>query len=213
MIFNFLDIEQFISIVIIHLFAVISPGPDFAVVVKQSLKGRPSGVFTSLGIALGILFHASYCILGVSYFIIENNYIFNTIKIAGGLYLCFLGVSSFLSNRNIPQINKDNFDKQEQQSSIIKNDFFIGFVTNLLNPKATLFFLSLFVLVIDINTSLYSQIFYGFWMSMITGLWFCLVSLLISSYYLNIFINRYFTLLNKIMGVLLIFISMKIIFM
>ena len=213
MIFNFLDIEQFISILIIHLFAVISPGPDFFIVVKQSFKSRLSGIFTSLGIALGILFHVFYCVLGVSYFIVENNYIFNAIKIAGGLYLCFLGISSFLSNGNIPQINKDNFYKKEEQSYLIKSDFFIGFFTNLLNPKATLFFLSLFVLIIDIDTSLYAQIFYGFWMSLITGLWFCLVSLLISSYYLNIFINRYFTLLNKIMGVLLIFISMKIVFM
>ena len=81
-------------------------------------------------------------------------------------------------------------------SNYFKNPFFIGLVTNLLNPKATLFFISLFALVIDVNTSVYLQVFYGIWMSVITGLWFCLVSLLISSYYLKIFINKYSILVN-----------------
>jgi len=190
---------------LIHLFAVISPGPDFIIVARQSLNGRRSGILTSLGIALGILFHALYCILGVGYLIINNIYIFNIIKVLGVLYLCYLGIISiFFAQENY-------FLTQECNKNKRRSDFLVGFITNLLNPKATLFFISLFSLVIDVDTSVYIQLFYGFWMSVVTALWFCLVSLLISSYYSNIFINKYFTLLNRIMGIVLILISIKII--
>ena len=205
MIQNFVNIEQFISIILIHLFAVISPGPDFAIVVNQSAKyGRKSGILTSVGIAFGIIGHLFYCIIGVGFLIIQNIYIFNIIKIIGAIYLCYLGVNSFKKT--------ETTHVENNVSNYFKNPFFIGLVTNLLNPKATLFFISLFALVIDINTSIYLQIFYGIWMSVITGLWFCLVSLLISSYYLKIFINKYSILVDRIMGIILILISMKIIF-
>ena len=205
MIQNFANIEQFISIILIHLFAVISPGPDFAIVVNQSTKyGRKSGILTSVGIAFGIIGHIFYCIIGVGFLISQNIYIFNIIKIVGAIYLCYLGVNSFKRTKaSHIDVNIRNY---------FKNPFFIGFVTNLLNPKATLFFISLFALVIDVNTSVHLQVFYGIWMSVVTGLWFCLVSLLISSYYLKIFINKYSILVDRIMGVILILISIKIIF-
>ena len=205
MIQNFVNIEQFISILLIHLFAVVSPGPDFAIVVNQSTKyGRKSGILASIGIAFGIIGHVFYCIIGVGFLISQNIFIFNIIKIVGAIYLCYLGVNSFKKT--------ETTHIENTVSNYFKNPFFIGLVTNLLNPKATLFFISLFALVIDINTSIYLQIFYGIWMSVITGLWFCLVSLLISSYYLKIFINKYSVLVDRIMGIILILISMKIIF-
>ena len=205
MIQNFVNIEQFISIILIHLFAVISPGPDFAIVINQSAKyGRKSGILTSIGIAFGIIVHLFYCIIGVGFLISQNIFIYNIIKIVGAIYLCYLGLNSFKTTKS-PHIDNNI-------SSYFKNPFFIGLVTNLLNPKATLFFISLFALVIDVNTSVYLQVFYGIWMSVVTGLWFCLVSLLISSYYLKIFINKYSILVDKIMGIILILISIKIIF-
>ena len=208
MISSFINIEQFISIILIHLFAVISPGPDFAIVVNQSTKfGRKSALLTSLGISFGILGHVFYCIVGVGYIISQNIHLFNIIKIIGALYLCYLGISSFRATNNKLEY-KNNF----KFNNYINNPFFIGLITNLLNPKATLFFISLFALVIDSETSYYIQIFYGIWMAIVTCLWFCLVSLLISSYYLKIFINKYSILIDRIMGTILILISIKIIF-
>ena len=58
--------NQFLTVVITHLLAVISPGPDFALISRQSIKyGRKTSIFTSLGIGFGILFHVTYCILGI----------------------------------------------------------------------------------------------------------------------------------------------------
>ena len=69
-------ISQFLSVAIIHLFAVISPGPDFIVIAKQSLhSGRKSSIFTALGIGVGILIHVSYCLMGVQFIASKSEYI------------------------------------------------------------------------------------------------------------------------------------------
>ena len=203
-----INIEQFISVILIHLFAVISPGPDFAIVTRQSIKyGRNSGYITSVGIGFGILVHVFYCILGIGYIISQNILLFNILKILGGVYICFLGINSFIySSTNLSKMPDSRI------SNFFDNSFIIGFLTNIFNPKATLFFISLFALIIEYNTPFTIQLFYGFWMSLVTSFWFCLVSYLISSYYLKIFINKYSILINQVMGVILIIISFKLIF-
>jgi RhtB (resistance to homoserine/threonine) family protein len=208
MISDLVNIEQFISVVLIHFFAVISPGPDFVVVSSQSIKyGRKSGFITSLGIGFGILIHVSYCILGIGYIVKQNIFLYNTLKIFGAIYICFLGISSLKNSSNSIKDNSNS-----KISKLFKNPFTIGFLTNVFNPKATLFFISLFALVINPETPFLIQLIYGFWMVLVTSLWFCLVSYLISSYYLKIFINKYSVLINQVLGVVLIVISFKIIF-
>ena len=90
--------------------------------------------------------------------------------------------------------------------------FYLGFITNILNPKATLFFLSLFTVIINQSTPTSIKVFYGFWMSLITGIWFCLVSLVFTSKISKIFIKKYATLINRIMGFVLIIISIRMVF-
>ena len=69
---------QFISIAIIHIFAVMIPGPDFAIIVRQSIaSGRKAALSTSLGIGTGILGHTTLCMLGLSMIIAESNFLFN----------------------------------------------------------------------------------------------------------------------------------------
>jgi len=205
---DLINIEQFISIILIHLFAVISPGPDFAIVTHRSIKyGRKSGFITSVGIGFGIIIHVIYCILGIGYIISQNSFLFNFLKILGAIYICFLGINSFkYSTANLSEMSESKI------SQFFDNSFIIGLVTNIFNPKATLFFISLFALIIEYNTPFAIQLFYGFWMSLVTSFWFCLVSYLISSYYLKIFINKYSILINQVMGVILIIISFKLIF-
>jgi len=205
---DLINIEQFISVILIHLFAVISPGPDFAIITHRSIKyGRKSGFITSIGIGFGILVHVFYCILGIGYIISQNILLFNILKILGAVYICFLGINSFkYSATNLSKIPDSRI------SHFFDNSFIIGFLTNIFNPKATLFFISLFSLIVEYNTPFAIQLFYGFWMSLVTCSWFCLVSYFISSYYLKIFINKYSILINKVMGVILILVSFKLLF-
>ena len=199
---------DFATIAIIHLFAVMSPGPDFIVVVKQCNNlGRKFALLTSFGISVGILFHISYCILGIS--IIQENFIFMySIKLIGGFYLFYVGLSSFFKTNKFNTIMP--IDRSSEDNLL--NSFLLGFITNVFNPKATLFFISLFSLFINSSTPLIVKLFYGFWMSFSTGVWFSLVSFFFTSNFFEIFISKYSLIIDKIMGVLLMVISTKLIF-
>ena len=201
--------EQFLTIAIIHLLAVISPGPDFIVVVKQSnYYGRKSALFTSSGIALGIIVHVIYCIVGIGYFISQYSLLFSSIKFIGALYLFYLGFKSLLIKNNK---FKNSLKSKNGTARLNRKSFYIGFITNIFNPKATLFFLSLFAVVINQDTPLMMQIIYGIWMSVVTGIWFCLVTLIFTSKFSEIFISKYALIIDKIMGIVLMVISIKLI--
>ena len=203
--FHFSD--QFFIIAVAHLLAVISPGPDFIVVTKQSFKyGRKLAFFTTIGIALGILIHVFYSLVGISYIIKNNLMIFNSMKYLGGLYLCYLGLNTFFSLKTTLGTSKVNYKSESKISS----SFILGFMTNVLNPKASLFFLSLFTLLIEPNTPLFIQLLYGIWMSFITFCWFCLVTFLFTSKFSYLYINKYAILIDRLMGTILIIISIKI---
>ena len=198
---------QFLSIATIHLLAVMSPGPDFALIVKQSLShGRKTALATSIGIGTGILFHIFYCIVGIGLIISKNPYIFNIIKISGGLYLIYIGYKSIVSISNVAP--EDTINSPKLSSC---NAFFEGLVTNILNPKATLFFLSLYTFIINEQPEIYIQIIYGAWMSLATTAWFCFISILLTNSLILKPINNFTNIIQKITGVGLILIGIRLI--
>ena len=203
-------VEQFLSISIIHLFAVLSPGPDFAVVLRQSIiNGRKHAIITSLGIGAGIIIHIIYCIAGITFISSSYSILVIIIKYLGASYLMLLGLKSIFTTR----INLNIEEEMFKNSNSLRKSFLLGFLTNALNPKASLFFLSLFTIFIDLNTPVFIQIIYGSWMVIVTSIWFCLVSILFTTNISKIFISKYALLIDKIMGVLLVIISIKIMFL
>ena len=85
---------EFSKVAIAHLLAVASPGPDFAVVLKQSLsQGRRAAVWTSVGIGTAILLHVTYSLLGLGLLIRGSETWFNVVKYAGAAYIAWLGIA------------------------------------------------------------------------------------------------------------------------
>ncbi len=197
---------QFLSIATIHLFAVMSPGPDFTIILKQSVsQGRKASIVTSLGIGVGILFHVFFCIIGLGLVISQSSMLFNIIKILGALYLGFIGIKSILGDKNINESHEGDIENQK-----LLNSFTLGLLTNILNPKATLFFLSLYAMIITSETSISIQVAYGIWMSLITGLWFCLLSIFLTNSFIENRINRFSYIIQIGTGVVLIFFAIKL---
>ena len=165
---------EFLTIAIAHLFAVASPGPDFAVVTRQCITaGTRAGVWTSLGLGFGILLHVTYCILGVALLISQSSFLFNAMKYLASAYLIYLGIQSvrgFL--KNAATSNVEHMTPEQG----IRKAFILGFLTNGLNPKATLFFLALFTIVIGEDTPTMVQVLYGLYLSAATFIWFSLLS-------------------------------------
>lgn len=167
---------EFGAITLAHLLAVASPGPDFAMVLRQSLAhGRRTAVWTSIGIGSGILLHVSYSLLGIGLILRSSPTAFSVLKYAGAAYLAWVGVQALRSARPrtaSPELGTG--DAVPEPST--RAAWTTGFLTNALNPKATLFFVALFPVVVSPTTPRFVQAGYGLWMALATMAWFSLVS-------------------------------------
>jgi len=101
---------DFLTVAALSALAAISPGPDFAMVVKNSFSSRKAGLFTSLGVACSILLHASYCIMGLTLIISKSLLLFNIIKYIGAAYLIYIGIKGLLSKNSRNQKNTNTCD-------------------------------------------------------------------------------------------------------
>ena len=169
---------EFMTVALVHLLAVASPGPDFAVVVRESVaQGRRAGSSTALGVGCGIFVHVAYSLLGIGLIVSQSIVLFNLFKWLAAAYLVYLGWRALRARpMNLEAIDGANAPVARSAWRA----FVIGFVTNGLNPKATLFFLSLFTVVISPDTPLLVQAGYGLYLAGATALWFLLVAWLFS---------------------------------
>lgn len=171
---------QFIKVAVAHLLAVASPGPDFAMVVRQSLAhGRRAAVWTSIGIGSAILLHVTYSLLGIGILLRSSHAAFTAVKFAGAAYLAWIGFRALLTRPGreaaaAPQGSEEQLRRPAGPTP--RAALATGFLTNALNPKATLFIVALFVSVIDPATPKVVQAAYGVWMSLATMAWFTMVS-------------------------------------
>jgi len=174
-------LNEFLALAAIHFLAVVAPGPDFAVTIRQSVRfGRLIGVITALGIGAGISVHVLYTLLGVGALMHSAPWLLNVAKVIGGGYILYLGINLLRSKAQAARTDFGQAVDEFPQQSLAKA-FMVGFLTNATNPKATLFFLAIFTTVVSASTPLKIQALYGLWMCSVNALWFILVSLLFSS--------------------------------
>ena len=158
---------MFVSAAIAHLLAVMSPGPDTAIIFQQSFaKGRKSGILTALGIGTGIFLHCLLAISGISILLYSTEEARFIIKILGASYLVYVGFRSLFPKKD---------SKPKATSTVLTHPFLIGLITNILNIKAFLFTVSLFSFINLQPNSLMSWI-YLFYFPVITAAWFSFVS-------------------------------------
>lgn len=199
---------EFLTVALVHLLAVASPGPDFAVVVRESVTGgQRSGSCTALGVGSGILLHVAYSLLGIGLIVSQSIVLFNLFKWLAAGYLLYLGVQAL---RAQPAKVVDLTQEMAVQARSGRRAFVTGFVTNGLNPKATLFFLSLFTVIIDPHTPLVVQALYGVYLAFATALWFCLVAWLFSRARVRAGFARMGHWFDRVTGVVLIGLGVRL---
>jgi RhtB (resistance to homoserine/threonine) family protein len=199
--------SEFLAIALAHLLAVASPGPDFAIVTRQCvLTGTRAGVWTALGVGAGILLHVCYCLLGVALLLSSSPQLFTVMKLLAAAYLIYLGVRALRSSGFQMQMDSEgNNDDFVPAKAVLQ-----GFLTNGLNPKATLFFLALFTVVIDPATPVAVQLFYGAYLAVATFVWFALLSLFLGHRAVRERILALGVWFDRAMGVLLILLALQI---
>jgi threonine/homoserine/homoserine lactone efflux protein len=189
-------VNEIIAIAVITLLAVISPGADFALVSRNSyLYGRKQGIYTAYGIACAVWIHISYSVLGLSFL---KHYIPNLLHIIqyiGALYLMYIGYKTFTQQ----QIS----DHATHTLLHPRQAFIQGFLGNSLNPKTTLFVMSIFAQLLRGNHGLTHLIGYGMFISASHLLWFLLISLFCSTPVIRNKILRKQVSINRVIGTVL----------
>jgi len=166
---------EFLKVALAHLLAVASPGPDFAIVLRQSLHhGRRTATWTSLGVGAAITLHVVYSLLGLGLLLQRSPLVFAVVKYSGAAYLAWIGLQALRSGPRV-MLTPEGVQVATPVPTA-REAWLTGFLTNALNPKATLFFVALFVTVINPATPIFIQAGYGAWMVAVTTSWFCLVA-------------------------------------
>lgn len=198
-------LTSWLLLVAVFSAAVISPGPDFVMSIRNSLLyGRRAGVLTAIGFASGVLVHASYAVLGVGAVIAHSPVLFSIIKYAGAAYLIYLGVQALRSRGADMSAVEAGLTRKESAKRSDWLSLRDGFLTNLLNPKATLFFVALFTQLVDPGMPLYIKAVFGLTCAVMVALWFMVVTLLMTQPAIR---KRYVAVsarIDKFFGVLLI---------
>jgi RhtB (resistance to homoserine/threonine) family protein len=196
---------EFLLVAGAHLVAVAVPGPDFALVLRQSIThGRRTAVWSSLGIGTGICLHVSYSLLGLGLLIRSSALWFNAVKFAGAAYLTWIGLHA-LRARPAP-----TGQGAPVAAPATHGAFVAGFLVNALNPKAALFFIALFSVVVNPATPRWVQAAYGAWMALATAAWFTFVSFVFTRERVRRAFLRSGHWFERAMGVLLLALAIRL---
>ena len=144
---------------------VMLPGPDFALIAKISLmNGRPQGQAAAVGVALGICVHTTAAMLGISAIIAQSVLWFSVLKYVGAGYLVWLGIQALRAGQSVSQAVVKTALRCDAACSAQRLDmrqwlhfFGQGFLTNALNPKAVLIFLTFLPQFMDPHAPLAPQ--------------------------------------------------------
>lgn len=196
-----------LTVALIHLLAVASPGPDFVMVMRNSLVySRRSGIYAAVGLGLGILVHVAYSLAGIAVIISQSVLLFNLVKLLGAAYLIYIGIKSLRAKPGTTADASRHENTDLSKLSAIRT----GFITNATNPKATLFFLSLFTLVIQPSTPLFVKLVMGAEMAIATFCWFSLIAILVSHRLVRQRITHVQHYIERFMGGVLILFGLKL---
>lgn len=200
---------EFLTIAGVHLLAVASPGPDFAIVLKHSISyGRRIAMITSIGVGVAILLHVTYSLLGIGLMLKTNPLVYTIFSYVAAAYLVYIAFGALKSK---PVDTTEPASEVSSSEISDRKAFAIGFLTNGLNPKATLFFLSVFAVAVSAQTPSSIKLAYGVYLAVATGMWFCFLSYLLSTRKVRAFIRQYSHWFDRIMGAVLLLLAAKLV--
>lgn len=160
---------EFAALAMAHFLALISPGPDFFLIVGTSVR---EGAAQAAGLCAGIAAaNGAYILLALTgfAFIKQTPLLFAALRTAGALYLVYLGVMLLKAPRR--PLHSPGQPEAESRSTNRRKQFAAGFLSAILNPKNAVFYLSLFTVIVSRDTPQPIQASYGFWMVLAVFFW------------------------------------------
>ncbi len=202
---------EFLALFGVFVLAAIAPGADFASVVRESITfGRRSGIICAIGVGSAIMVHVAYTVTGVGLIIARSVLIFTIVKWCGAAYLAYLGVRSLMAGRGASANDGEGYVALATHARGAAKSYTVGFLTNLLNPKATLFFVSLFATIISRETPVATQFAYGAALAVFLALWFTVVAVFFTTRSMRAAFERMGHWINRITGLVFIALGVRI---
>ncbi|ELQ6216657.1 LysE family transporter [Cronobacter dublinensis] len=200
-------LETTLFVATIAALGMLSPGPDFFLVIKNAARyPRSAAMMTAAGVIAGVITHMTYCVAGIAVVITTTPWLFGALKYVGAAYLVWLGVNALLT-RGTTSLALDGV---AQESTSLKKAFLQGYLCNLLNPKATLFFLAMFTQVLNVNSGMMEKLWYAGIIVALTLVWWPLLVWLIQSAPVRRGLTKAQKVIDKLLGGMLLALGIKV---
>lgn len=174
-----MDLIQILSFAIVATLLVISPGPNGVLIAKTvPISGKTAGFANISGFVAAFYVHGSLSILGISILLVQSAQAFFVFKILGAAYLCWIGIKSLLAAWKNEHV-MSNSDREEKKVSM-SSAFLEGFLTNVLNPKVSMFYLAAFPQFVPAGGEISTAFILVLLHSLINLVWFSAMVLVLS---------------------------------
>ena len=198
-----------LALIGIQMVGLVSPGPDFAVVVRNSLVySRKSGLLTATGIALGTMVHLTYILLGVGILIEITPWLFHLFKYVAAGYLLYMGIEGLRTKKSVVEYGSLRHHKEISSFAALR----AGFLTSMLNPKTMLYFLSIISVFVTPKEPRAIILTYGIVIFVTDILWFSFVALCFSHTYMRTLFSEVHHWVERATGALLILLGVGMLF-
>jgi RhtB (resistance to homoserine/threonine) family protein len=203
---------KWMLVALVQTAATMSPGPAFALTVRNAMVyDRQSGIYTAVGLGLGIAVHIALVLGGISVVISKSVFLFNLIKYAGAAYLIYIGIKALVLATKKPAGNESStLSGAARQSMSVAAALRAGFLTNLLNPKAVVFFTAVYSQFISIDTAWHILLLYGATSILIEITWFSFVVLFLTHARIRTTFLKFSVWIERICGGLLLLLGLRI---
>ena len=203
-------IENFYLFLAVSILINLSPGPDMLYTAARSLsQGTKAGIYSALGIFTGCVIHTIAAVMGLSAILAQSAFWFGVIKYAGAVYLVYLGIRAMFNRKPV--------STGLSVLSVIpyRKIFLQGFLTNLLNPKVAIFFLSFLPQFIDPSSVYFREqiIFLGLWFDL-QGTLILIVVALITGYFSTMLKENklFWKWQDRVTGLILVALGIRMLF-
>lgn len=200
--------DNWLSFVVIALMIIIIPGPDFFIVLNNTLKGNAkNGIMAGLGISSAHVFYSALAAFGLIFILTTSYYVFSAIKILGSVYIAYLGVKTILNAKKTFNITTE---PTIQSNISLTSSYKQGFLSTMFNPKAILFYVSILSQFITKQDGSMTIIILSSLFIITVFVWFFICSFLFN-YIRQLFNNHKFkSILDYAIGTVLIGLAISI---
>lgn len=191
---------EFILLAVAHFLALLSPGPDFFLIVQAALR-LPLKYSLSLcfGIAMANGVYLGLAITGLE-LVSQSMLVQQGFKYLGGGYLIFIGIMLLRTSGQPLQIEGETSFLHDKSHG---KQFYIGFLSGILNPKNAIFYLAIFSTMVSAETPYYIRCMYGLWMVFIVFIWDAMLATLIGAKGIKVRLGDGLIYIEKLSGVVL----------